>query len=191
MLPDISKIKGVHPGAVLDREFKKRGIKKSVFAKEIGEYPGIITDITKQRRGINANLALRIERALGAEEGYFMLLQAYYEISEEKKKEARNSPKPDLSVIRKALFWDVNFEMIDFQKRKRFIIERIFERGNEEEILEIIRFYKRAECERVIKSASSILYSAVENAENYLNLKREDLACYQNSTQKLHRAPYL
>jgi len=189
MLPEINDIKGVHPGVILEREFRKRGIGKSVFAREIGVYPGIITDITKQRRGMNAGLAIRIEQALGAEEGYFLILQAYYNIAREKKKTIREKPMPNLSLIRKALFWDVNFDNIDFRTRKRYVIERVFERGNNEEINEMIRFYGKKECIRIIESAKRLNQNAIINAEKYLNIHKDQLSWIikikRNLSQKL------
>ena len=177
MLPEITDIKGIHPGIILEREFGKRGIKKSAFAMQIGVYPGIITDLTKQRRGMNAGLAIRIERALDAEEGYFMILQAYYEISKEKNKKITEKAKPAPKLLRRALFWDVKFEKIDFNLRKRYVIERIFERGNNEEILEIISFYGKKECIRIIKSANRLNQNAIFNAERYLDINKDDLLC--------------
>jgi hypothetical protein len=53
------------------------------------------------------------------------------------------SNKPDLTIFRKTLFWDTTFDRIDFTAHGRYVINRIFERGTEEEILEIIRFYGR------------------------------------------------
>jgi addiction module HigA family antidote len=185
MLPEINNIKGVHPGVILDREFRKRGIGKSVFAREIGVYPGIITDITKQRRGINAGLAIRLEKALDAEEGYFMILQAYYNIAREKRNNILAKPKPNLSLIRKALFWDVNFDNIDFNTRKRYVVERVFERGNSEEINEIIRFYGKKECIRIIKSAKRINQNAIINAEKYLNIHKDQISCFKKANQNL------
>lgn len=177
MLPEIADIRGIHPGVILDREFRKRGIRKSAFAMEIGVYPGIITDITKQRRGMNAGLSIRIEKALEAQEGYFMVLQAYYEIAREKGRKIQENPKPKLSLLRKVLFWDVNFDKIDFITRKRYVIERVFERGNNEEILEIISFYGKKECIRIIKSANRLNQIAVINAERYLEIKKDVLLC--------------
>ena len=144
---------------------------------KIGVYPGIITDITKQRRGMNAGLSIRIEKALEAQEGYFMVLQAYYEIAREKRKNVTEKPKPKLSLMRKALFWDVNFEKIDFSIRKRYVIERVFERGNNVEIIEIISFYGKKECIRIIKSANRLNQNAVFNAERYLDINKDELLC--------------
>ena len=49
--------------------------------------------------------------------------------------------RPDCSKFRSTLFWDTSFEHIDFITHKRYVINRVFERGTEEEILETIRFY--------------------------------------------------
>lgn len=191
MLPEIDSIKGVHPGQVLDRELKKRMIGKSAFALQIGEYPAIITDITKMRRGFSASLSLKIEQALNANEGYFLVLQAYYDIEIAKLKILKNFPKPDLRLIRNSLFWDINIENLDFQKRKRFVIERVFERGNDSEIKEIIQFYGIEDCKFIIKSARTLLISAVYNAERFLKLNKKDLECYKKSIKKPLRKPYI
>ena len=53
------------------------------------------------------------------------------------------SNKPDLTKFRKTLFWDTTFDRIDFTAHSRYVINRVFERGTEEEIKEIIRFYGR------------------------------------------------
>lgn len=170
MLPEISSIKGVHPGAILNRELEKRGIRKSAFALKIGVYPGILTDVTKQRRGINAALAIKLEEALGAEEGYFLVLQSYYKIKQQKTKNSASGRKPDMNLLRKGIFWDVNPEKLDFLKRKIFVIERIFERGNQSEIEEIIRFYGKKDCISILQNSGNLLYSAYENASKYLGI---------------------
>ena len=51
------------------------------------------------------------------------------------------SNQPDLSKIRKGIFWDTTIDHIDFAAHKSYVITRVFERGTEEEINEIIRFY--------------------------------------------------
>jgi plasmid maintenance system antidote protein VapI len=135
----ISIIKGIHPGFILERELKKRKIAKGRFALSLGEYPQTLVSITKGKRNMNVPLSLKIEQALKIEEGYFMVLQAYYEIAREKKK--HRVKHPDLSKIRKILFWDTSFDKIDWVKHKISIIKRVFQRGNEEEKKEIRKFY--------------------------------------------------
>lgn len=145
----ISIIKGVHPGFILERELKKMKIAKGRFAISLDEYPQTLVSITKGKRNMNTALALKIEKALGMEEGYLMILQTYYEIEQEKKKQ--NTKHPDLSKIRKILFWDTSFGKIDWEKHKRSIIKRVFERGNEEEKKEIKKFYGQELIDAVMK----------------------------------------
>lgn len=138
-LSQINKIKGLHPGLILERELKKRSIKKSKFAIAIQEFPQTISAITKGKRKMNTSLALKIERALQMEEGFFMVLQAFYEIQEEKKKNSQNHP--DFSKLRKILFWDTDMQKIDWQMQKEAVIKRVSERGNKQEMHEIMHFY--------------------------------------------------
>jgi len=140
MNSNISIIKGIHPGLILERELKNRKLPKGTFALSINEFPQTITTITKGKRRMNPALSLKIEHALGLEEGYFMVLQAYSDIAQEKKKLSENY-LPDLSKLRSVVFWDTDMKLIDWEKNKLAVIYRIFERGNEQEIQEIIRFY--------------------------------------------------
>ena len=139
MKKDLKILKGIHPGFVLERELEKRQRRKGNFALQIQEYPQTLSTITKGKRDMNIGLALKIEHVLGIEEGFFMILQVYYDIEQEKKKQ--NNSQPNLSIIRSILFWDTKMEKIDWQKQKKTIIKRIFERGNEIEKKEITRFY--------------------------------------------------
>ncbi|MCB0473898.1 MAG: helix-turn-helix domain-containing protein [Flavobacteriaceae bacterium] len=141
MISYAEKYKGIHPGKVLERELRKRSLKQRPFALSIGEHPQALNAITRGKRGINTALALKIEDKLGLEEGSFVLLQAFYEIRKEKKKEGTNSKTPDFSILRKSLFWDTDIENIDWKKRYKAVIRRILERGNDLEKREIIRLY--------------------------------------------------
>lgn len=150
MKTQISILKGIHPGFVLERELKNRQLRKGSFALQIQEYPQTLTTITKGRRDMNIALALKIEHALGIEEGYFMILQVYYDIEKEKRKQDHSLP--DLSIIRPILFWDTKIEKINWQKQKKAIIRRIFERGNEQEKNEISRFYGHDTVSQILKT---------------------------------------
>ncbi|MDP3446412.1 MAG: helix-turn-helix domain-containing protein [Ignavibacteria bacterium] len=135
----INKYKGIHPGIVLEREFKKRSLSQRPFAIAIEEHPQTLNAITKGKRSLNTALALKIEEKLGMEEGTLAVLQTFYDIREAKK--TQSSRTPNLSVLRKSLFWDTDINNIDWQKQYKAVIRRVFERGNEKEKSEITRFY--------------------------------------------------
>jgi plasmid maintenance system antidote protein VapI len=150
MKNQLSIIKGIHPGLILERELKQRHLQKGPFAISLKEYPQTLVSITKGRRRMNTNLALKIENALEIEEGYFMTLQLYYDIAEIKRRQPRLHP--DLTKLRRILFWDTKMENIDWKKQKRAIIKRVFERGNEIEKKEMIRFYGRENVNHILKT---------------------------------------
>lgn len=87
MIPNIDIIKGVHPGVILGRELEKRSLARGRFALSIEEFPQTLGAIINGKRRINPNISLKIEKALNIEEGYFMILQVYYDIKIEKMKQ--------------------------------------------------------------------------------------------------------
>ena len=145
----IEILKGIHPGFVLERELEKRKLRKNNFAAMLNEHAQTLTAITKGKRSMNTGLALKIENKLGIEEGFFMILQVYYDIAQQKKKQ--HTTHPDLQLFRPILFWDTKMESIDWLKQKNAVIKRIFERGNDLEKKEITRFYGSQEITKALK----------------------------------------
>ena len=149
MKSNIKIIKGIHPGIILERELKQRNLGKSRFAISLQEFPQTLVSITKGKRKMNTPLALKIEQALGIEEGYFMILQVYHDIEEEKRRQ--NTEHPDFTKLRSILFWDTKMEKIVWDKQKKAVIKRVFERGNEIEKKEIVRFYSKEVVNEILK----------------------------------------
>lgn len=146
-------LKGIHPGLIVERKIKERNLSKGRFALMINEYPQTLGAITKGKRNMNTALALKIEQALNLPEGYLMMLQVFYDIRQEKLK-ANGLRHPDLSKFSRGLFWDTDIAKIDWQRQKRAVIQRVFERGNDQEKAEIIRFYGDAEVIQFIGDSS-------------------------------------
>jgi plasmid maintenance system antidote protein VapI len=172
MLPEFSKIKGVLPGAILSRELKKRGLESKQFALSLGEYPQTINAISKGRRGINPALSIKLGEKLGVNADYFMILQACYEVEKIKQENLlKNQTKPDMTILSKVLFWDTDIDKIDWQKHKNFVINRVFERGDEEQINEIISFYGKEPVKKVLPTLPCYLPTFRENAKKFLNIE--------------------
>lgn len=165
---NLSLIKGIHPGLILERELKKRKLAKGKFALSINEFPQTLVSIIKGKRKMNPAMSLKIEQALDWEEGFLMVLQVYYDIEQEKRKQTKND-HPDLSRIRPIIFWDTDMASIDWNKNKQAIINRIFERGNEQEITEIIRFYGKNVVLSTLELNKQFLPSVIKNKQKYLS----------------------
>jgi plasmid maintenance system antidote protein VapI len=157
----IEKYKGIHPGFVLEREFKKRMLHKRPFALSIGEHPQTLNAITKGKRKLNTALALKIEEKLEIDEGTFALLQTYFDINEEKQKKIDNTP--NLALIRKSLFWDTDITLIDWDKHYKAVVRRIFERGNEVEKQELVHFYGPEKINTALTSSRGAPYTIYKN----------------------------
>ena len=140
MKSTISTYKGIQPGKIIDRGLKKLNLSQRAFAREIGEHSQSINAVITGRRSLTTELAIKIERVLGYDEGFLLALQAYYNVAEYKRKESSSSITgvPD---IPKMLFWDTDFDKIDWGHYRSFVIRRVFERGNDVDKEEIIRFY--------------------------------------------------
>ena len=152
MIKQYEKYKGIHPWIILDRELKKRAIKQRPFALSLAEHPQTFNAITKGKRGISTALALKIERELGLEEGTMVILQAYHDIQKVKEKETKETP--NLNILDKTLFWDTDIKHIDWERQYRSVIERVFERGNEDQKNEIIRFYGAEKVQQAIRESN-------------------------------------
>jgi addiction module HigA family antidote len=152
MFSNLNIIKGIHPGFVVEREIKRSKMKKKQLSLALHEHPQTVGAILKAKRNMNTALALKIERLLGMEEGYLMILQVYYDIEQEK---VKNLKIPNLDKLRPALFWDTNPHNINWDKQKSSVIRRVFERGNEIEKDEIRRFYGEEEIEKFVSHHDS------------------------------------
>lgn len=73
----------VHPGEVLLEEFlRPRGISQNALARAIGVPPRRINEIVLHKRAVTADTALRLARAFGTSERFWMGLQTDYDLEE-------------------------------------------------------------------------------------------------------------
>ena len=166
MNEQLTILKGIHPGQFLDRELRRRSLKSKELALAVGEQT--LSAIIRGKRAMNTPLSLRIERNLQLDEGLLMQLQVFFEIEQEKRKQA-SQHHPDLSKFRPALFWDTTIDRIDWTNNRRYAIQRIFERGTEGEILEAIRFYGTDTIRETLSECDSMHSTALkENMSKYL-----------------------
>jgi addiction module HigA family antidote len=77
MMPDFTP---THPGEILKTEFlDPMGISQYRMAKTIDVPPRRINEIVHGKRGITADTALRLSRALGLSDMFFINMQAHYD----------------------------------------------------------------------------------------------------------------
>ncbi len=89
----MKKLPNIHPGEVLLEEFlKPLDISQNKLARAMGVPPRRINEIVHGKRAVTADTAIRLARALGTSEQFWMGLQADYDL-EEARKVARSELK--------------------------------------------------------------------------------------------------
>jgi addiction module HigA family antidote len=71
----------VHPGHLLSRELRARGLSANRLSLDLGVPSGRITDILKFRRPITADTAVRLGRYFGNSAQFWLDLQSQYDIA--------------------------------------------------------------------------------------------------------------
>jgi addiction module HigA family antidote len=136
----IEKYRGINPGAILSRELKKKKLKQTTFARDISLPAQTLNAIIKGKRKMTPEVAFKIDNALGFDESTMSILQVMYDTKLIKQKIDRTI-QADIPKLRRILFWDTDFDKIDWLQQSNAVIRRVWERGNDEEKKETERFY--------------------------------------------------
>jgi plasmid maintenance system antidote protein VapI len=113
VLKSLEKYKGIPPAAVIARELHRRRLSLIIFAQSLLEDPEQLQAVVDGSSTLFPELAVKIEQALGLESARLMQLQQFYDAAQEKRK-ATVGIRPDLSLLRPALFWDTDIQSIDW-----------------------------------------------------------------------------
>ena len=83
----MTKLTNTHPGEVLLEEFLvPMGISQNRIARNMGVPPRRINEIVHGKRAVTADTALRLARYFGTSEGFWMGLQADFDLEEARHK---------------------------------------------------------------------------------------------------------
>jgi addiction module HigA family antidote len=136
----IDILKGTHPGRIIEYDMKKNHISQNVLAGNIGVTKQMINAVISGRRGLSVELALKIEKEMGYDEGFLSQLQTFFDIEKVKRAWSRErySAAPN---IRRNLFWDYDFDNMDWDRYRKAVIHRVLEKGTDEDKREIAHFY--------------------------------------------------
>lgn len=76
----------IHPGEILFEEFlKPLDISQNALARDINVAPRRINEIVHGKRAITADTDLRLSKALGTSEGYWLNLQGEFDLEKKKR----------------------------------------------------------------------------------------------------------
>lgn len=75
---NLTPFEPTHPGELLKDELESRNMTQAKFAEQIGVKPSLLNEIIKCKRGINTEMALLLEAALGIPASLWLNLQGAY-----------------------------------------------------------------------------------------------------------------
>jgi len=79
-------LRNPHPGEILLEEFlRPMAVSQNAIARAVGVPPRRINEIVLGKRGITADTDLRLARYFGLSEGFFLGLQADYDLMERRR----------------------------------------------------------------------------------------------------------
>lgn len=134
-------MKSTPAGAILLHILQRTGVSQKSLSDISGILPQHINALIKGTRRFSPKSSLAIEKALNLEpDGLFYICQCNYDVTQAKR---ASQQKPDTSKLRKSTFWDVDLEKVDWQKGKRWAIQRILQYGCISDFIEISKIYGR------------------------------------------------
>ena len=93
-------------------------------------------------------------------------------------------------VFHKRIFWDVDFENLDYDKKANFIIERVFERGDVPDIRNCRRYYGDDKVTTALLNAKFLPETRIYLAAAVIDRPLEDFRCYKLRQSNPELFPY-
>jgi hypothetical protein len=76
------------------------------------------------------------------------------------------------------LFWDVDIALLEEEKSKRLIIERVFALGNSQEIMLVVKYYGKPTILNVLKKLNYIDLKTLNFISKLFNVPVNKFKCY-------------
>ena len=82
-------------------------------------------------------------------------------------------------VFNPRIFWDVNFDNLDYDGKASFIIERVFERGDVDDIRQCRRYYGDEKVAEALLKAKYLPLHTIYLAAAVIDRPLTDFRCYK------------
>lgn len=93
-------------------------------------------------------------------------------------------------VFNKRIFWDVDFEKIDYDSKAHFVIERVFERGDVDDIRNCRRYYGDKKITEVLLNAKFLPETRMYLASAVIDKPLNEFRCYTLRQSNPELFPY-
>lgn len=93
-------------------------------------------------------------------------------------------------MFNRRIFWDVDFEKIDYDAKAAFVIERVFERGDVQDIRNCRRYYGDEKVAEALVNARFLSEITMYLASAILDRPLKDFRCYTLRQSNPQLFPY-
>lgn len=93
-------------------------------------------------------------------------------------------------ILNKRLFWDTDFSKIDYDKSYKSVIERVFERGDVEDIRQVRRYYGDEKVKAVLVGAKYLPDIKLYLASAIYDIPVKNFTCYTQQQSMRELWPY-
>ena len=93
-------------------------------------------------------------------------------------------------MFNRRIFWDVNFDTLDYDAKASFVIERVFERGDVEDIRQCRRYYGDEQIRKVLLNARFLSDHRLYLASAIINEPLNAFRCYTLKQLNRGHLPY-
>jgi hypothetical protein len=88
-------------------------------------------------------------------------------------------PGGKLPKFSRRIFWDVDFDKLDYDKYADFIIERVFDRGDVDDIRQCRRYYGDGKVSEALTNAKFLMEHRMLLAAAVIDKPVENFRCYK------------
>ena len=81
-------------------------------------------------------------------------------------------------ILDKRIFWDVDFDKIDYDKKWKTVIERVFDRGDINDIKKARRYYGDEKVIEALTSAKYLFDETINFCSTIFEIPKEKFKCY-------------
>lgn len=93
-------------------------------------------------------------------------------------------------IFNQRIFWDVDFERIDYEAKANFVIERVFERGDVDDIRQCRRYYGDEKVTEALLNARFLPEHRMHLASALINKPITEFRCYKLKQLSPELFPY-
>jgi hypothetical protein len=81
-------------------------------------------------------------------------------------------------VFNRRIFWDIDFDKLDYELKYKFVIERVFERGDVEDIRQCRRYYGDEKVKAALTQAKWLAETTLNFVSVLFDIPLEQFRCY-------------